>query len=909
MPTNTTDTTETRQPTAELLLPIEGMTCASCVNRIERFLRKTPGVEDAIVNLATEMATIRYVPDLADRADLVGAVESAGYDVRPEPDRIGGAPPLSLVEELASEDIARDREARALLREAVASIAIALAIMVAMFIPQTRVPMETINWLALVPATFVQVWAGRRFYRAAWRAARHGTTNMDTLVAVGTSAAWLYSVGVTLVPAAIHEAGLHPETYFDSSTIIIGLVLLGRWLEARAKGRTTGAIRRLVGLAATSARRVVDGRDEDVPLESIIVGDLVRVRPGDKVPVDGIVLEGASAVDESMLTGEPIPVEKSIGDRVIGATINRTGSFVMRTTAVGRDTALARIVDLVGRAQGSKAPIQRLADRIAGVFVPIVLVVAATTFLIWLLFGPEPRFTLALTSFIAVVVIACPCAMGLATPTAIMVATGRGAEAGILFKGGEALEIAHRVDAVVFDKTGTLTLGRPTLVDIAAAPGFTTVEVLDLAASVERASEHPLGTAILARANRDELGFRQVDEFSAVIGGGVEAVVAGAGGPWRVVVGNRRLLAVRGVDLTPLDPAIEGAGSAGRTLAFVAIDGRAAGLLAISDPVKAESSAAVRELRAAGIEVWLVTGDARVTAEAVAKQVGIPSHQVLAEVLPEGKSAIVERLQARGRTVAVVGDGINDAPALARADLGIAIGTGADVAVEAADVTLVGGDPRGVPAAIGLSRATLSIIRQNLVWAFGYNVVLIPVAMGVLVPTFGIALNPAMAAGAMALSSVSVVANSLRLRSYDARPDAAHRVARRGVFGHLREAWFLGAIAVASLGAAGGVLAADRAIDAGADHHAVVARNLRFAPADLHVRAGDIVVVQFSNEDPTFHDWRVVGLANVDAGARPGQTQRVRFRADTPGTYRIECSVPGHAESGMTGTLVVDPPD
>jgi P-type Cu+ transporter len=909
MPNPTTDPTDPPRASAELLLPIEGMTCASCVNRIERFLRKTPGVEDATVNLATEMATIRYLPDLADRADLVGAVESAGYDVRAQPDRIASAPPLSLVEELASEDVARDREARALLREAVASIAVALAIMVAMFVPQTRVPMETINWVALVPATIVQAWAGRRFYRAAWRAARHRTTNMDTLVAVGTSAAWLYSVAVTLLPEVIHEAGLHPETYFDSSTIIVGLVLLGRWLEARAKGRTTGAIRRLVGLAATSARRVVDGRDEDVPLEAIIVGDLVRVRPGDKVPVDGVVVEGGSAVDESMLTGEPIPVEKSTGDRVIGATTNRTGSFVMRTTAVGRDTALARIVDLVGRAQGTKAPIQRLADRIAGVFVPIVLVVAAATFLIWFVVGPEPRLTLALTSFIAVVVIACPCAMGLATPTAIMVATGRGAEAGILFKGGEALEIAHRVDAVVFDKTGTLTLGRPTLVDIAVAPGFTTAEVLDLAASVERGSEHPLGAAILARANRDELGFSRVEGFAAVVGGGVEGIVDAAGGPRQVVVGNRRLLEARGVDLTPLDRAIEVAGSVGRTLALVAIDRRAAGLLAIGDPVKAESSVAVRELTAAGIEVWLVTGDARATAEAVAKQVGIPRHQVLAEVLPEGKTAIVERLQARGRTVAVVGDGINDAPALARADVGIAIGTGADIAVEAADVTLIGGDPRGVPAAIGLSRATLSIIRQNLAWAFGYNIVLIPVAMGALVPTFGITLNPAMAAGAMALSSVSVVANSLRLRTYDARPDAGHRVARRDALGRLREAWFLGAIAVASLGAAGGVLAADRAIDAGAEHQAVMARGIRFEPADLHVRAGDIVVVQFTNDDPIFHDWRVVGLANADAAARPGQTQRLRFRADTPGTYRIECTVAGHAEAGMIGTLVVDPAD
>ena len=432
---------------------------------------------------------------------------------------------MSVLEELSADDLDRRREERSLLRQAVASIAVAVAIMVAMFVPQTRVPMETINWLALVPATIIQVWAGRRFYRAAWRAARHGTANMDTLVAIGTSAAWLYSVVVTLVPDVIHEAGLHPETYFDSSTIIIGLVLLGRWLEHRARTGTTGAIRRLAGLQATTARRVTDGRDADVALESVVVGDLLRVRPGEKVPVDGIVVDGASAVDASMLTGEPVPVEVTAGSEVIGATLNTTGTFVMRATRVGRDTALARIVELVSRAQGSKAPIQRLADRIAEAFVPLVLVVAAGTFVVWLVFGPEPRLTLALTAFIGVVVIACPCAMGLATPTAIMVGTGRGAEAGILIRGGEALEMAHRVDTVVLDKTGTLTLGRPTVAEVIVAPGVTERDLLDLAGAVERASEHPLGAAIVARANRDELGFGRVREFEAVVGGGVAGVV------------------------------------------------------------------------------------------------------------------------------------------------------------------------------------------------------------------------------------------------------------------------------------------------------------------------------------------------------------------------------------------------
>ena len=495
-------------PVSELTLPIEGMTCASCVNRIERFLRKTPGVEEATVNLATETASVRYRSDVADRSALVGAIEAAGYDVRTRPPQGDSETAPTLAAQLAQDDLERARGARGLLLRALVSIAVAAGIMVIMFAPQTAVPMTDLNRLVLIPATFIQFWAGGRFYRAAWRAARHGTTNMDTLVAVGTTAAWAYSVLVAIQPGLVESAGVEPVTYFDSSTIIIGLVLLGRWLEMRAKGRTAGAIHRLVGLSPTTARVVRDGIDHETALEAVAVGDLLRVRPGDRIPVDGVVVDGGSAVDASMLTGEPIPVMVGPGDEVIGATQNTTGTFVMRATRIGRDTALARIVDLVQRAQGSKAPIQRLVDRVAEVFVPVVIVVAAATFVIWFVAGPEPRLTLALTAFIAVLVIACPCAMGLATPTAIMVGTGRGAEAGILIRGGEALEIAHRVDTVVLDKTGTLTAGRPSVGGIVTAPGVTASEVLDIAGSVEKGSEHPVGAAILARAREDELGFR-----------------------------------------------------------------------------------------------------------------------------------------------------------------------------------------------------------------------------------------------------------------------------------------------------------------------------------------------------------------------------------------------------------------
>jgi Cu+-exporting ATPase len=756
---------------SQLALPVEGMTCASCVNRIERFLKRTPGVEDAVVNLATEVATIRYLPDQVGRAELVGAIAAAGYDVRPEVATGTDSAAQRTIEDDADIEAARARETRELLVQAVVSIAVAAGIMALMLLGRSM-PMEQLNAIALVPATFIQLWAGGRFYRAAWRAARHGAANMDTLIAIGTTAAWGYSVVVTLAPAVATSAGLEPAAYFDSSTIILGFVLLGRWLEARAKSQATGAIRRLLELEPETARLVEGDVEHDVPLEDVRPGDLLRVRPGARVPVDGIVVSGASAVDQSMLTGESLPVEVGAGREVIGGTLNTSGTFVLRATRVGSDTALARIVDLVRQAQGSKAPIQRLADRVSEVFVPVVLVAAALTFVAWYALGPEPRLTLALTAFVSVLIIACPCAMGLATPTAIMAGSGRGAEAGVLIRGGEALEAAHRIDTIVFDKTGTLTEGSPSVDAVVAAPGDEIANVLDLAASLEAGSEHPAGEAIVAHAGAAGLGRRDVRDFRAVAGRGIEGAVDVDGIGRRVMVGTEAYLSAGGIDLAPLATQLDDARRSGAGIAVVAIDGRAAGFLTLRDRVKPSSATAVAEARAAGLEVWLLSGDGRAVADAIAGEVGIPRDHVLADVLPSGKAAEVQRLRAEGRIVAMVGDGINDAPALAGADVGIAIGTGADVAIEAADVTLVGGDPRAVAAAIRLSRATMRVVRQNLAWAFGYNVVLIPVAMGVLYPAFGLLLNPGLAAGAMALSSVSVVLNSLRLRAVPLRPAA-----------------------------------------------------------------------------------------------------------------------------------------
>jgi Cu+-exporting ATPase len=753
------------------------MTCASCVNRIERFLRKADGVLEANVNLATERATVRFDPAVAGRADLVKAIEAAGYDVRPEraaPATESG--PVSLTDETDADTLERARELHELGVKAAVSIAVAVGIMALMFWPGgVGLSMEEVNKLVLWPATFVQFWAGGMFISRAWAAARHRTVTMDTLVAVGTLAAWGYSVVVTMWPMLVMHAGIEPATYFDSSAIIVGLILAGRWLEARARSQTAGAVRALIGLQARTARLVRGDEEIDVPIEQVQPGDLLRVRPGEKVPVDGLITAGSSSIDESMLTGESLPVTKSVGDEVIGATLNTTGSFVFRATRVGRDTVLGQIVRMVQAAQGSKAPIQRLADSVSARFVPLVIVVAAITFAVWFLLGPDPQLTRALVSMVTVLIIACPCAMGLATPTAIMVGTGKAAEAGILIRGGEALEAAGRVDTVIFDKTGTLTLGKPAVatLDALGAGADAEARLLALAASVEVGSEHPLGAAIVAAARERGAPLERATGFASVTGGGVQATVGGVA----VLAGNARLLRDAGVDVAGLEAAAMAIAARGQTPVMVAAGEAPLGVIGISDPVKAEAAEAVRTLRSQGIEVWLVTGDNRVVADAVARQVGI--EHVAAEVLPGDKQAKVLELQGRGRKVAMVGDGINDAPALAQADLGVAIGTGTDVAIEASDVTLVGGDPRLVVSAIALSRRTVRVIRENLFWAFAYNVVLIPVAMGVLYPFFGITLDPALAAGAMAFSSVSVVLNSLRLRRADVRPQGGGAAGRQ----------------------------------------------------------------------------------------------------------------------------------
>jgi len=744
-------------------LSVAGMHCASCVGSVEAELAAVPGVVDAAVNLADETARVRVVGGTVRPETLMEAVRRAGY----------GAEVISAgTREDEARAAARDAEVASLKRRFWVAAVLSLPLIVFEMVPHLLgrigldlgLPMLS-PWIQLGLATPIVAFSGWPFYRGAWNGIRHRAADMNTLIAVGTGAAFSYSLVATVAPSVFRAAGIEPAVYYESAAVIITLILFGRWLEARAKGRTGEAIRRLLDLQPRTARVRRDGSEMEIAVEDVVPGDEVLVRPGEKIPVDGEVLEGHSAVDESMLTGESIPVEKGVGEPVFGATINKTGSFVFRATKVGSETALAQIVRLVREAQGSKAPIQRLADVIAAYFVPAVIAIAIATFVIWFVLGPEPSLTYAIVTLVAVLIIACPCALGLATPTAIMVGTGRGAEMGILIKDAASLERAHKVDTVILDKTGTITRGEPTVTDVNAVGGETEDQILALAAAVEVGSEHPLGEAIVREARERGTPLLSATDFEATVGQGAEANVEGRS----VLIGNASLMRDRGIDLAAgetesTEPTTLAArlASEGKTPVFVAVDGRVRGVVAIADTVQAGSREAVEALHEQGLEVVMVTGDNPRTAVAIGRQVGID--RVVSEVLPDEKAARVRKLQAEGRTVAMVGDGINDAPALAQADVGIAIGTGADVAIEASDVTLIGADLRGVVRAIALSRRTMRTIRQNLFWAFFYNVIGIPIAAGALYPFTGVLLEPWVAGAAMAFSSVSVVSNSLRLR-------------------------------------------------------------------------------------------------------------------------------------------------
>ncbi|OAN44280.1 haloacid dehalogenase [Chloroflexus islandicus] len=775
--------------TDEITLAITGMTCASCSARVEKALRKTPGVLSAEVNLASEQALVRYAPGMVDRADLVKAVEQAGYGVI--------TPATTTAETEDVEARARAHEMAVRRRRLVVGVVFSLplfvlsmardfgliapwligegAAMAATMAGSSMAEMmhmiaardDLLNWLFLALATPVQFYSGRDFYRYAWRALRMRTATMDTLIALGSSAAYFYSLVLLLSGAPGH-------VYFETAAVIITLILVGKYLEARAKSQTSAAIKALIGLQPKTARVLRGGQEVDVPLSEVRAGEMVIVRPGEKIPVDGVIVTGESTVDESMLTGESLPVEKRAGDTVFGATINRSGSFQMRATRIGKDSALAQIVRLVQEAQGSKAPVQALVDRISAVFVPIVIVIALLTFAGWLWAGAG--LTQAMIFAVAVLVIACPCALGLATPTAIMVGTGAGATHGILIRNAEALERAASLQTVVFDKTGTITHGRPEVTDIVAvaqpvlaqagvAEAPADLALLQLAAAAESRSEHPLGMAIVQAAQARGLPIERPTRFQAVSGAGVEAEVNGQ----TVLIGTPAWLAERGVDVTGFAATVVQLQASGKTVIVVAADGEARGVIALADTVRPTAAAAVAELRQIGLDVALLTGDNQRTAAAIAAAVGIPANAVYAEVKPHEKAAIVARLQqsaasAKPRRVAMVGDGINDAPALAQADVGIAMGSGTDVAMETADITLMRSDPRGVAQAIALSRATVRTIRWNLFWAFAYNVILIPVATGIFYPLTGWQLSPVLAAAAMAFSSVFVVSNSLRLR-------------------------------------------------------------------------------------------------------------------------------------------------
>ena len=744
-------------PTTEMHPRIDGMSCASCVSNVEDALRGAPGVLEAAVNLASERAHVRAIRGTATLANLAAAVEAAGYALVASPSA-GAAE-----REVGEWDAARRREQRVLGWQAAGAVSLGLLVLWAgaTYIPSLWRPEVFANPVVqLALATPVQFVLGWRFYRGTWKALRRRGADMNTLIAVGTSAAYGSSLVFTIWPSLLASgAAMH---HFDTAMIIIGLVLLGRWIEARAKGRASVAIERLMNLRPATALVERDGERAEVPLDSVQVGDIVHVSPGAKIPVDGEVLDGASAVDESIITGESVPVEKAAGDQVVGATVNTTGRLRIRTTAVDRESVLAQIVRLVEQAQTTKAPLQRLADRVAGRFVPAVILIALATLTVWAAVGPEPKAAHALVSFVAVLVVACPCALGLATPLAIMVGTGRGAEHGVLIRSGEALEAAGTIDTVLLDKTGTLTLGEPELVDVISHNGVPPSELLRLAAAAEVDSEHPLGRAIVRGAQARGIVAPHATAFTSVTGGGVEAVVEGRS----VIVGTAELLAQAGASVDSDEADATRLAAQGRTPLYAAIDGQLAGVLAVADTVRPEAADTVAALRRGGLRVVMLTGDRPETAQAVARAVGID--EVRARVRPDDKAAVVRELQARGARVVMAGDGINDAPALAEADLGIAMGAGADIAMAAGDVTLVRSDLRGVLTAVRLSRRTVRTIKENLALAFGYNILVIPLAAGAFFPVLGVQLDPMLAALAMALESLSVVGNSLRLRRFRA---------------------------------------------------------------------------------------------------------------------------------------------
>lgn len=746
------DVSESASPTDKVTISVGGMTCAACVRRVENALKNVEGVQDAGVNLATARATITHALQWGGISALEKAVTEQGYQYLGEIDSSGPDPA----------EAARAHDLRELKFKvscgAILSIIIFFGSMQHWFSFLQQIPHQLVLY-ALFVLTFPAVfWVGSRFFSGAIKAARQKTSDMNTLVAVGSLSAYLYSAAATFFPHFFMTAGIMPHVYYDGAAMIITLVLLGRLLEAKAKGRTSNAIKQLLGLKPKTARLLRDGNAIDVAIEEVKVNDTLLVRPGEKIPVDGVVLTGESSVDESMLTGESMPVAKEAGQKVFAATMNKMGSFSFRATGVGTETALAQIIRLVEEAQGSKAPIQRLADRVASVFVPAVFVIAFVTFAVWYFVPGAGNFSRALINFVSVLVIACPCALGLATPTAIMVGTGLGAQSGILIKGGEALEKVHKLTVVVFDKTGTLTRGEPAVTDIVAVNGFTEEQVLAYGAALEATSEHPLAQAVLKRAQADKTKIASPEKFTALSGLGARAILAGKS----YLIGNRLLMQQGNISTDKLDEAAGKLASQGKTVVYLAAENNLIGLIALADVPKSSAKEAIERLKGRGLKVAMVTGDNLGTARAIALQLGIDS--VLAEVLPGSKGDEIRKLQNSGEVVAMVGDGINDAPALAAADIGIAIGAGTDVAIEAAAITLISDDLMGVPKAINLSETTMRVIKQNLFWAFFYNITGIPIAAGVLYPFFGILLNPEFAAAAMALSSVSVVSNSLRLR-------------------------------------------------------------------------------------------------------------------------------------------------